>query len=1510
MRYRAPVRAKQAMINWVIWAVLLCAALLVVNPGLASADNPYGTPTSVLTVKVGSAGNFTTAGTFSMSDLQQLPQVTAAYSTVDFMPAPRIIAARGVKLTDLLGLLKIDLSSVQSLTFRCTDGYITNFTRAYLLDTPRYYYPNITADFDAAAFPVFNPGAEDGKVAVDPLLAEVSYNGRFLTAPPYNLMDGTESLRLCFGQSSVAEQTSFKIDKWVQEIDVTAGSSSVSLSAPAAGSTYQPGAKVTITGTVSNLAAVDVSVTDPAGQTVYTASGLDTSSDSLAAGFTLDSAASDGLYTVTVSGTGLASPYTANFKVVNPAASVSLSAPAAGQTYWPGNEVTVTGTVSNLPAVAVKVTDPNGNAVFIANDLDAGSGSFTTGFPLGSTAAAGAYTVAVDGAGLASAYKSSFKVINPGDLIRLASPTAGQNYQPGSQVTVSGTVYNLPAVAVTVTDPNGQTVYTASGLNTSNGNLATTFNLGSGAATGRYTIAIGAPSLVAPYTAKFDVGQNVEGGPNPGLPDQIILSWTGDPEQTQTISWRTGGDTTQDEVEYQPAASFTGSFAGARSITATGNYLYSGSYHFEATLQGLSPGTSYEYRVGREGAWSQPASFTTDGKDGSFSFLYMGDVQEGYGEWGDLLKVAAKENPGPKFALLGGDLVNDSTQDQWQQFFAAATPLFSQIPLLPAAGNHDESHNGATLFWDSFAVPQNGPQGLKGFYSFDYGNCHIAVLDSNLLAAPGTTDYSTISAWLEKDLNSSGKTWKFLVFHYPPYQAFPDDQAANLKANWVPLFEQCNVDAVFDGHEQLYMRTRPMMDGKIQADGHGIVYIMGNGGTKYNSCGPAYDYIATEMADLSSFEVITISGDTFALTAKDANGNVIDSYTFQKQSPVVDLQQAALLSGQASQPGGAAGTLSNPGGLTEANGSGGAEPPGTDAAGVVAAVTDPGSSVSLTAPQAGQAYQPGEMVTISGTAQGLDTVSVEVDDPAGKGVYYANDLNVDNGSFTTEFPLGTTSIFGTYSVEISAPGLASDDTGSFMVVDSGISLTTPAADQTYDPGDTVSVAGTVGNLATVTVTVTGPDGNNVFTASNLNTGDGSLATSFTLSGAAATGRYAVTISAPSLVTSDTVMINVGQNVAGGPNTGQPDEIILSWTDDPATTETVSWRIENDTAQDMVEYLPAANFSGSFAGAQEATAGQKDLTGSVHCEATLRGLTPDTGYVYRVGCDGAWSEPASFTTAGTGDNFSFIYMGDVQQGYQEWGDLLHVAAAEKPGPKFAFLGGDIVDEGSSIEQWQQLLAAASPLFSQVSLMPAPGNHDDGSLEWTLFAVPQNGPQGLTGFYSFDYGNCHFTVLDSNYLEAPDMGAPGDPDYDQISTWLRHDLDSSSKTWKFLVFHYPPYQIFPDTRLANLKQYWAPLFEQCGVDAVFVGHQQVYARTKPLRGGQIQGDGKGIVYIMGNAGTEYLPNGPNYDYIARELAGVNSYEMVNINGDTFTLTAKDAEGRPFDIYTIRKSPPIQG
>jgi len=357
-------------------------------------------------------------------------------------------------------------------------------------------------------------------------------------------------------------------------------------------------------------------------------------------------------------------------------------------------------------------------------------------------------------------------------------------------------------------------------------------------------------------------------------PEQIILTWTQDPATSQTITWLTQNNGPS-LVQYAAAEGFDGNFGAAGQMEALGaSFAGSDNYRYTVTLTGLNPDTRYVYRVGRDGAWSEPLSFSTSGQPENYTFLYLGDVQEGYAQWGNLIEEIYSENPQIEFALLGGDLTdNECDQNEWGEFLDAAKGVFSLIPMMPAKGNHDGS-----LFLEFFALPDNGPQGVSGkFYSFDYGDAHFVFLDtSNIITA-------SVKEWLQEDLQGTTKKWKFAVFHIPAYPVVYDHKGIDqvLCEHWVPILEQNGVDMVFVGHQHAYMRTYPLYQGEIQTDSYGIVYVMGNSGSKIYAAGGGFPYIAREETG-SNYQVIELEGDVLTLTSKKAGGELIETYTLSK----------------------------------------------------------------------------------------------------------------------------------------------------------------------------------------------------------------------------------------------------------------------------------------------------------------------------------------------------------------------------------------------------------------------------------------------------------------------------------------------------------------------------------------------------------------------------------------------------------------------------------------------------
>ena len=359
------------------------------------------------------------------------------------------------------------------------------------------------------------------------------------------------------------------------------------------------------------------------------------------------------------------------------------------------------------------------------------------------------------------------------------------------------------------------------------------------------------------------------------------------------VTWWDSSDVTAASVQYSSTIDFANTpGASVETATATVNKTdtVNGYAAFEATMTGLAANTTYYYRVGHDDVWSAEYSFTTaDPSTSNVSFMYMGDIQYAsaltaatdYQNWGDLLAGADQNVPGLDFALLGGDMVqNGMTASHWQMFLAQATRVFSDLPMLAVPGNH-ESNSADTgkpeLFLDFLSLPQNGPDGFKEeFYSYDYGNCHVVCLsssiflDEQLLKGSMTeSDFDTIADWITEDLANSDATWKIVVMHHPAYPVVSDTTAAEVLANWAPIFVDAQVDMVFCGHQHIYMRTNAIK---------GVTYVMGNSGSQFYD--PAdVSYSAAMIEDTSTYQIVHADEDSLTMDTYDAAGDILDTVT-------------------------------------------------------------------------------------------------------------------------------------------------------------------------------------------------------------------------------------------------------------------------------------------------------------------------------------------------------------------------------------------------------------------------------------------------------------------------------------------------------------------------------------------------------------------------------------------------------------------------------------------------------
>ncbi|MBR2953452.1 MAG: metallophosphoesterase [Clostridia bacterium] len=339
----------------------------------------------------------------------------------------------------------------------------------------------------------------------------------------------------------------------------------------------------------------------------------------------------------------------------------------------------------------------------------------------------------------------------------------------------------------------------------------------------------------------------------------------------------------------------------------------------------------------------------------------------------------------------------------------------------------------------------------------------------------------------------------------------------------------------------------------------------------------------------------------------------------------------------------------------------------------------------------------------------------------------------------------------------------------------------------------------------------------------------------------------------------------------------------------------------------------------------------------HC-VTISGLEPNTKYCYRLGdADrGWWSETGVINTADNSDEFSFFHMTDPQstteKQYEEvFAPALDFAVNAHDGD-FILGTGDFVDDGRSFIQWQRMFNSTNT-FMNIPVMGVAGNHEskgDNALD-NYFTFPNAPEQDRTlgVFYSFDYNNAHFAVLDSNKLGADEGLSP-----EQIE-WLKADMNASDADWKFVALHKAPYSNgshYDDDDVIAIRAQLQSLMPELGIDIVFQGHDHVFMRSDVLNNNEIvetetenvtyngleytaKVNPDGTIYsINGTIGVKHykakpesetsklMPNGETVLYLE-----VPSYSYIQIDGDMLYFDSYAIEGDKetrVDQFAIRK------
>lgn len=383
----------------------------------------------------------------------------------------------------------------------------------------------------------------------------------------------------------------------------------------------------------------------------------------------------------------------------------------------------------------------------------------------------------------------------------------------------------------------------------------------------------------------------------------------------------------------------------------------------------------------------------------------------------------------------------------------------------------------------------------------------------------------------------------------------------------------------------------------------------------------------------------------------------------------------------------------------------------------------------------------------------------------------------------------------------------------------------------------------------------------------------------------------------------------------------PDRIILTWADEPTTSQAVTWRTSTEVRKSLAEIAVAEGgpqFTKDAKPFKATTESLKtDLGEANYHSVNFTGLSPDTKYAYRVGDGVNWSEWFHFTTASTKpEPFSFIYFGDAQNDIRSmWSRVIREAYSDAPKAKFMIHAGDLINTAESDAEWGEWFEAGHWLNAMVPSFPVPGNHEMAKTEdkksrlshhWRpQFTLPQHGPKGLEeSCFAMPYQNTLFIGMNSN------------EQIDKQTAWLDEVLSKNKSRWVVCTFHHPIFSTAKDRDNPKVRAAWKPILDKYRVDLVLQGHDHSYGRTgleTPLAEpetvanvatGLNKKDSKtGTVYVVSVSGPK-MYNLNRKEFMKRSAEDTQLYQIIHIDGDSLKYEARTAVGDVYDAFTLKK------
>jgi len=358
---------------------------------------------------------------------------------------------------------------------------------------------------------------------------------------------------------------------------------------------------------------------------------------------------------------------------------------------------------------------------------------------------------------------------------------------------------------------------------------------------------------------------------------------------------------------------------------------------------------------------------------------------------------------------------------------------------------------------------------------------------------------------------------------------------------------------------------------------------------------------------------------------------------------------------------------------------------------------------------------------------------------------------------------------------------------------------------------------------------------------------------------------------------------------------RPRGVVVAWAGFPEHAPRVVVAAADDPAR-----APIARADGRFPGPSDderarrrelheevGDPGDFDAEDFYRLAARIDGLEPGGRYCYRLEDDrGPLTDWATLTLAPPPDPARvdrFVVLGDSGTGAPA---QLAIArrVASQPMDAILFLG-DIAYRSATHERLQErFFDVYGELFQRVPVYSAIGNHERRNAQGRPFAEAFVLP-GNERWYSFELGDVHFVVLDTNQIGRVQ------------AAWLDADLATAARRFTVVLAHHPPFTAARRGPSRAFRRWFVPVLERHRVDLVFSGHEHHYERSRPIGG---------IVYVVsGGAGGGLTQVGESAH--TQVALAVHHFVTLEVHRDRLVVRAIDIDGKTVDQFTVRPRRP---